>query len=631
MEYSDLILAAIVDGIDEGLIVADSQGKFLAFNPAAKCIFGGEKISEGLSAWTETLHIFHSDGITPYSKEDFPLLKALRGVATDGVELYMTTAHLEQGLTIRVNGQPIKDKNGVVQAGLIVFQDVTKSKASEQELQRSKEAALESARFKSEFMANMSHEIRTPMNAIIGMSALLMETALANQQQEYANMIHTAGESLLQVINDILDFSKIEAGKFVLENIKVDVHDIIRGVTHMLAERAQAKGLKISTIVDRDVPGFVIGDPYRLRQILTNLADNAVKFTDHGEVLLKIALQRAAHGHVLLYFSVTDTGIGIPEDVQQRLFGAFAQADSSTTRRFGGAGLGLALSKRLVELMGGEIGVKSSPDKGSEFWFTIPFKEQAPKVPVGQKKETAPPIHELSNARLLLAEDNVVNQQVALFQLKKLGYKADIAVTGRHAIDAHKQRPYDLILMDCQMPEMDGYAATTEIRRLEGQNHHTPIIAITANALEGDREKCLASGMDDYISKPIHVPDLKAALERWLKQVADAPINMDHLRMMTDHDEPGMRRLMDIYLHETAHELDLIDAALEAKNVADVHRLSHGAAGGSETYGISPLAKIFRHMEALGKQGHLTEIPELMIQARAGLKAVQAFWDAYIR
>jgi CheY-like chemotaxis protein len=372
----------------------------------------------------------------------------------------------------------------------------------------------------------MSHEVRTPMNGIIGMVGLLLDTPMNEQQAEYARTIKTSAEALLTVINDVLDFSKIEAGKLDVELVEFELTPVLRSAVALLEERALAKGLGLAWNVAPGIPESLRGDPYRVRQVLLNLIGNAVKFTDRGEIAVRVQVEEDGDDSMRLRFAVTDTGIGIPEDVQGNLFNAFIQGDSSTTRRFGGTGLGLAISKQLVELMGGTVGVRSAPGRGSTFWFTARFGRVAgspaasrpPHVQargaVGAyaKAQSTGPHHFM---RILVAEDNPINQKVTLGQLRKLGYHADVVATGRSVMTALEQERYDLILMDCQMPEMDGYEAAREIRRREGGRGHIVIIALTASAMQGEREKCTDAGMDGYISKPVDLASLEKLLGDW--------------------------------------------------------------------------------------------------------------------
>jgi PAS domain S-box-containing protein len=422
--------------------------------------------------------------------------------------------------------------------------DELKLKEYAQELERKNEeleAALATAReatqLRSRFLANMSHEIRTPMNGVLGMTDFLLATNLTTEQQEFAASIKGSADALLALINDILDLSKIEAGKLRLDRVPFQLGATVAEVASLFALEARMKGLQFVSSIPSDLPR-VVGDPGRLRQVLRNLLGNALKFTDRGEIGVQAELLNEATNVVQVRFTVFDTGIGMQTDQQSRLFESFTQGDGSSTRRYGGTGLGLAISKQLVELLGGEIGVDSEPGQGSRFWFTASFGKAAPgevpapkpavvQSPVIRSTPRAPvllpparpqkTVAVASHLRVLLAEDNEINQRITLRLLEKLGVPADAVVNGREAVQALEKRKYDLVLMDCQMPDMDGFEATAIVRSRE-VGTHTPICALTANAMEGDRERCLAAGMDDYISKPVGLEKLQKAVDRWVNR-----------------------------------------------------------------------------------------------------------------
>ena len=450
-------------------------------------------------------------------------------------------------ITVLNNSRPLTDRHGNVVGMLSTLIDITERKLAVQELQltnqdleiaikRSNELAKQAEQAnaaKSEFLANMSHEIRTPLNGVIGMMGLLLDTDLNTEQHEYAQIAHKSGEALLSLINDILDLSKIEARKLELEPMDFDLRSTLKDTADLLALGAHEKGLELVCPVEPLVPSLLRGDPGRLRQILVNLGSNAVKFTTHGEIVIRASLENEDERNVTIRFSVSDTGIGIPANRQDILFSPFTQVDGSTTRKYGGTGLGLAISKQLTELMGGKIGVESEVGKGSTFWFTAVFEKRPAGSGAADEKsakiEGEGAVERSANEltisgkgnckiRILVVEDNPINQKVAQAMLSRMGFRTDVVADGREAVNVLQIIPYDLVLMDCQMPEMDGFEATRCIRSGASGviNPSISIIAMTASTMQSDRDMCIQAGMNDFIAKPVQKRELAEMLARWL-------------------------------------------------------------------------------------------------------------------
>ncbi|MCF8347549.1 MAG: response regulator [Bacteroidales bacterium] len=426
--------------------------------------------------------------------------------------------HIEERLSnetkttiLSTNLAPVK--NGSSQTiGLVgVSWDITEQANFQAKLVKAKEAAEAGTKAKSEFLANMSHEIRTPLNGILGMSEILSKSLIQPKDQEHIEIIIASGHSLLALVNDILDFSKIEAGWLSFESADFDFIKMGGEVLHVMNVKAQEKGLTFKVNYADNIPQYLNGDAYRLKQVWLNLANNAVKFTEKGGVVIENELVELGDDSLVIKTKVIDTGIGIRSDQVKKLFNSFEQLDASNTRKYGGTGLGLAISKKLVEMMNGSIGVESEPDVGSVFWFAVKLKRATQQPRPGKK--TAPAFNSRINKKLhvLLAEDNLINQKVATYSLHQMGFTVEIANNGLEAVEKYTQTKYDLILMDVQMPELSGFDATRRIRSLENSSGHgarIPIIALTANAMKGDMERCIAAGMDAYLSKPFQQIDL---------------------------------------------------------------------------------------------------------------------------
>lgn len=422
----------------------------------------------------------------------------------------------------------IEDAGGQKFVGGIAV-DITERKKMEADLEAARDAALESLRLKSAFLTNVSHELRTPMNAIIGVSELLLETPLSRQQQDYLKMIRQSSDSLMTIINDTLDLSKIEAGKLRLEEATFDVRKTVISTVNSFIERASRKNIEISSQIDNDVPQNLYGDSERLKQVLHNLIDNSVKFTEEGSIKIEVKTAEKKSDQITLRFDVVDTGIGIEEKNLRKLFQPFTQIDDSPSRKYGGTGLGLIISQQIVEMMSGRISVKSDFQRGSRFSFTAKFTNSESRKSDEPRSSLKPLTNEPKAAgsdtkslKLLVVEDNDVNRLVVTRQLKHFGINPDIAVNGQEAVEKAEKNHYQIILMDCQMPVLDGYSAAREIRRREQKERekgesYSPsiIIALTAHTLDNERERCLAAGMNDYLSKPAKAKDLEAMINSW--------------------------------------------------------------------------------------------------------------------
>ncbi|MFA7241345.1 MAG: response regulator [Sulfuricellaceae bacterium] len=525
----------------------------------------------------------------------------------------------------RVTGRDSQDNPTRISG---IHLNIEQQKALQEKLAAAKEAAEAMSRTKSDFLANMSHEIRTPMNAIIGMSYLCLKLELGAKQRDYVQKVNIAANSLLGIINDLLDFSKIEANRLELESIRFNLDETFKNVATLISQRAQEKGLNILFHIDPAIPLGLIGDPLRLSQVLVNLAGNAVKFTQQGEVATSCQLMSHNDSEIVLRFSVRDTGIGLTPQQLAQLFQPFSQADSSTTRRFGGTGLGLAICKQLVEKMGGEIEVESMPGRGSTFHFTARFStfvRAAPSpLPVADASSRAAEaqhaLKSLCGARVLLVEDNEFNQQVALGLLEQAGILADVANNGIEALRRVGEQTYDAVLMDLQMPLMDGYEATRSIR-MEPRFRELPIIAMTASVMSGDRELCLAAGMNDHVAKPIDPDELLRALLQALAPLPQrdqpllptAPSVADTQSGSLPFDLPGFDvesalkrgrgkvgqylKLLRLFRESHADFAQRADAALDANDFKTAGRLAHTLKGASGTLGANALHEAARQLE----------------------------------
>ncbi len=520
----------VFEGAHEAILVLDPESlRILEANPWASTTYGydrSEIIGLSLEAITERL---------PQARANFE-----RAMQSGGLHRFETQQIHRDGhrLLLEINTSVVEYQGQ--QALLCIHRDLTEQRRSE-ELRLAKEAAEQGSEAKGQFLANMSHEIRTPMGGILGVAALLRKADLGKRELGYVDLIEETAEGLLSLIDDILDFSRIEAGKLVLEHGPFRVHSWLEQIIALMLPPAQQKGLELSLQVGEDIPELLLGDSHRIRQVILNLLGNAIKFTEQGRVALAVdglgCDASDPSGSLRLRFTVADTGLGISAQLQERLFETFTQADETMARRFGGAGLGLAICKRLVELMDGAMGFDSEVGLGSTFWFEIPIQLADETVGEPDLVRDRGSRLQRQDYNLLLAEDNEVNRLVAMAQLASLGYHVEAACDGFEVLERLEQKSFDLILMDCQMPGLDGYEATRRVRR-ESSQESLPIIALTAHAMAGDREKCLQAGMDDYLSKPFREKELAEMVDRWLAK-GPSPTG----RRAGDKDAQGSRRL----------------------------------------------------------------------------------------
>jgi len=627
------------------------EGKLLTVNPALSKMLGYSSPEELISATTNmTSQIYVDPAIRPQIMAD--LMSADGWVHYDEV-LWRRKDH--RIITVDMTGRKVFSTNGdfLYLEGFI--EDITERKQVEEKLHHAKEAAEAASHAKSEFLANMSHEIRTPMNAIIGLSHLALNTELEPKQRDYITKIKSSSMSLLGIINDILDFSKIEAGKLTLENIEFSLHSVLENVSESSALHAAGKGIKLLYSLAPDIPAVLMGDPLRLKQLLLNLVSNAIKFTEAGEVVVAVSMTECQRDTVNLTFMVHDTGIGMTEAQMSGLFVSFSQADMSTTRRFGGTGLGLTISKRLAKLMDGSISVESEHGVGSTFTFVGRFGIQKLQ-PEAQREISSTTFNRREDsilfahakgARVLLAEDNTINQMVAEGLLTGFGVMVDIVGNGRLAVEAVKWQPlaYSVILMDIQMPEMDGFEATRAIRELLGDTH-IPIIAMTAHALDTDRQRCFEAGMDDHIPKPIDPDQLVGILNQWIKPgtviVDSSPIRAVEAdasptdSQLPDHMPPFdikaalirvngkrslLKRLMVGFAETYAHAGKELRQNLASGNYLDAGRLAHAVCGVAGNLEARELFTAARDLEQLCSKGSNTDCSETLGEFECHLTA----------
>jgi len=509
------------------------------------------------------------------------------------------------------------EKNKYIKKDQYAIPTFFERKKVEEEMQRSKLLAEESAKSKTDFVANMSHELRTPLGIILGFTDLVKKTDLSPQQKEWLDAISSSGKSLLSIINDILDLSKLDAGKFIIESVPFNIPDLLHDVQAMFASKAKKKNLELTCTVDDAINGYVSGDPMRLTQILVNLIGNAIKFTEKGGVYISCAAASRQEDQLVIKFSIRDTGIGIPADKTTSIFERFTQADSNITRRYGGTGLGLAITKQLIELQGGDISLKSQEGTGAEFIFTLPFTISDQQHVAAIQQDLPGDLSFGSIKKILVVDDNLFNQKLATNMLQNNGFEVTVAENGSRALDILKTSSFDIILMDIQMPVMDGYKATQQIRKELHIN--TPVIAMTAHALAGEKEKCIDTGMNDYLSKPFKEKELLIKISRWNNDAAPTGaetkkiIDLSFLMEQTRNNHSFVMEMITLFKQENPKETARLKEAIDKTDYPEIYSLTHSIRNTTGFFGINKLiGNELLAIEKLARSGKgIKEIKEL--------------------
>jgi PAS domain S-box-containing protein len=627
----------------DAVVMTGAGGSITAWNPAAEQVFGytaAEVMGQPLTVVDPPEHSFGRRSAFSNLTRTTDGSSAEVECMAKGERRFVAAA--SAGVLRNAEGKPI---------GLIaIVRDITEKRRATEQLREARDEAEAANRAKSRFLATMSHEIRTPMNGVIGMTEILLDTELTADQRDHLETLHASAEQLMFVINDILDFSKLEAGRMKLQHGDVDVRDLLHTTGGMFAAQLNGRAVALKVVVADDVPRLVVADSHRLRQVLTNLIGNAVKFTERGEIAVRARLSRQVRDDVLLSFEIEDSGIGLSEDDQKKLFMAFSQADSSNTRRAGGTGLGLAICKQLVGLMEGEIGVDSRVGRGSTFWFTVRARiatvkhGEAPTMVISPPPERVSDKDAVEGCRILLVDDNVVNQKVATALLRSMGCKVEVVSNGREAVTACHNPTYEIVLMDVHMPVVDGFQATAEIRQLT-RGATVPIVAMTARATDSDRADCLAAGMDDHIAKPFRKEDLLAVLVKWRgrtsehayparagtaatlprssaaapasqpKEAVTAPaFDSKSLDYLLTAAGPGgaalIEEIVNDFLHDAPADCAVLQRHAVEGNAAGVRDVAHRLRSSTGNVGALEMSSLCRQIEERAREGDLANAIE---------------------
>jgi PAS domain S-box-containing protein len=699
LESSESRLRKMIDTALDAVVTIDAGGAIVAWNIQAEVIFGWSE-QEVVGELLESIIIparyrdRHRQDLARFreSRETSLLnrrveLTAMRKDGTEfPVEWSMTAISVDGGYVLSSFIRDITERKQAEEAqskyrAQLELEAVMRTETLKA-LEEAKNHAESASRAKSEFLAHISHEIRTPMNGILGMTELLRQTSLSTKQGHFVDTVYRSGAALLKLLNDVLDLSKAEAGKVELERIRLDLDKTVKEVVDLFVDQAESKGVELNCVLDESIPSVLQGDPVRLQQVLMNLVSNALKFTERGSVTLRVAVEEESAAHAIVRFEVQDTGIGVPPAAHAKIFDPFSQADGSTARKFGGTGLGLSIVKQLILLMEGTVGVKSEAGQGATFWCTARFEKVSGGTREAGKRfpawrggilpsiPTQFPDPRITGARILLAEDNPVNREVAVCMLEQLGCQVVAVENGCEAVIQAESSRFDLVLMDCQMPEMDGFAATKAIREGELRTgRYAPIVALTAQAIDNHRERCLDAGMDDYMIKPYTQVDLGEMIQRWIRRPgertrlssdhskagraesaqpscdqteqratpipeiapSDLPLADQVLSQIRALRRPGrpdpLAKILTSFLDSSATYIGAIQQAMVRQDASALFHAAHALKSSSAMIGAMGLSNILKDIEIMGRQGNVagvrTRMDELDTVYEAVKQAVQ--------